>query len=190
MVKKGGLSCKGLADLQKKLSGVEGAYDLFLESCAKELAARLLRKVIKRTPVGDYTVEVEKVAKRDSKNHKKGETYTEKEADGSGRTGGTLKRGWTGGEKSSASAYAQSLPIHHQGSMYTIEVKNPIEYASYVEYGHRQEVGKYVPALGKQLKQGWVSGKFMLTTSEDELKSIAPAVLESKIKKKLKEVFG
>lgn len=28
--------------------------DLFIDACAKELAARLLAKVIKRTPVGDY----------------------------------------------------------------------------------------------------------------------------------------
>ena len=27
----------------------------FMEACAKELAARLLAKVIKRTPVGDYS---------------------------------------------------------------------------------------------------------------------------------------
>ena len=29
----------------------------FMEACAKELAARLLAKVIKRTPVGDYSGE-------------------------------------------------------------------------------------------------------------------------------------
>ena len=29
-----------------------------------------------------------------------------------------------------------------------------MEYASYVEYGHRQEPGRYVPALGKRLKNG------------------------------------
>lgn len=62
--------------LQTQLSGKQ--LDLFIESCAKALAARLLAKVIKRTPVGDYDTEIEVVAKRNSKNHKKGETYTKK----------------------------------------------------------------------------------------------------------------
>ena len=44
--------------------------DLFIDACAKELAARLLAKVIKRTPVGDYP-------------------------NSSGKKGGTLRRGWT-----------------------------------------------------------------------------------------------
>ena len=48
--------------------------NLFMEECLKELAARLLAKVIKRTPVGVYP-------------------------SGSGKTGGTLRRGWTGGER-------------------------------------------------------------------------------------------
>ena len=46
-----------------------------MESCAKELAARLLAIVVKRTPVGDYSKEITIVAKRNSKKHKKGETY-------------------------------------------------------------------------------------------------------------------
>ena len=49
---------------------------------------------------------------------------------------------------------------------YTIHIYNVTEYAIYVEYGHRQQVGRYVPALGKKLKKGWVEGRFMLTKSE------------------------
>ena len=63
---------------------------------------------------------------------------------------------------------------------------NPVEYASYVEFGHRQQPGRYVPALGKQLKQGWVKGRFMLTISEGEIQDIAPKVIEAKLKKWLK----
>ena len=84
--------------------------DLFIDACAKELAARLLAKVIKRTPVGDYP-------------------------NSSGKKGGTLRRGWTGGKNSSAVAYADSLTIHHFGDAYVIEIINPVEYASYVEFG-------------------------------------------------------
>ena len=73
-------------------------------------------------------------------------------------------------------AYADSLTIHHYGNTLVIEIVNPVEYASYVEYGHRTANHK-----------GWVQGRFMLTISEQEIQNIAPKVLESKIKKFLGE---
>ena len=39
---------------------------------------------------------------------------------------------------------------------------NTAEYASFVNYGHRQEVGRYVPAIGKRLVRPWIKGKFIL----------------------------
>lgn len=127
--------------------------DLFIDACAKELAARLLAKVIKRTPVGDYP-------------------------NSSGKKGGTLRRGWTGGKNSSAVAYADSLTIHHFGDAYVIEIINPVEYASYVEFGHRTANHK-----------GWVNGRFMLTISEQEIQQTAPAIIEKKLMKQMGELF-
>lgn len=127
--------------------------DLFIDACAKELAARLLAKVIKRTPVGDYP-------------------------NSSGKKGGTLRRGWTGGKNSSAVAYADSLTIHHFGDAYVIEIINPVEYASYVEFGHRTANHK-----------GWVNGRFMLTISEQEIQQAAPAIIEKKLMKQIGELF-
>ena len=126
--------------------------DDFIESCAKELAARLLAKVIKRTPVGEYPKET-------------------------GKKGGTLRRGWTG-EKSGGASYANELKVNHFGDVFVIEIINPVEYASYVEFGHRTRGG-----------DGWVEGKFMLTISEQEIERDAPKVLENKLKKKLGECF-
>ena len=127
--------------------------DLFIDACAKELAARLLAKVIKRTPVGDYP-------------------------NSSGKKGGTLRRGWTGGKNSSAVAYADSLTIHHFGDAYVIEIINPVEYASYVEFGHRTANHK-----------GWVNGRFMLTISAQEIQNAAPAIIEKKLMKQMGELF-
>lgn len=127
--------------------------DLFIDACAKELAARLLAKVIKRTPVGDYP-------------------------NSSGKKGGTLRRGWTGGKNSSAVAYADSLTIHHFGDAYVIEIINPVEYASYIEFGHRTANHK-----------GWVNGRFMLTISEQEIQQAAPAIIEKKLMKQMGELF-
>lgn len=142
-------------ELQKLKEQIEkfGDTDEFLTSCAKELAARLLAKVIKRTPVGQYP-------------------------EGSGKTGGTLRRGWTAGKSSNASNYVNSLKVNKVGNDYVIEIINPVEYASYVEFGHRTRNHK-----------GWVEGKFMLTISEDEIRNAAPRILENKLKKYLGECF-
>lgn len=112
---------------------------------------------------------MEVTAKRDSKNHKKGDKYMK--AKSTGKMGGTLRRGWTIG------------PIIKEGNTFKVEIINPVEYASYVEYGHRQEPGRYVPALGKKLKKGWVEGRFMMTNSKEEIDRLTPAVIENKLRK-------
>lgn len=120
-------------NLEKTLGGNQ--VDLFIEACAKELAARLLAKVIKRTPVGQYPKS-------------------------SGKKGGTLRRGWTGEKSQSASTYAQSLKVQHFGNIYIIEIINPVYYAPYVEFGHRTRggegwvEGKFMLTISEQEIQG------------------------------------
>lgn len=160
--------------LQKQLEKMQKDQDKFCTECAKELAARLLRKVIKRTPVGKppkldgpQTIKIKGASgKSRSFLTKKGFILRQY---WSGYQGGTLRRGWTVGE------------IKRAGGNYEIEIINPTEYASYVEYGHRQKPGKYVPALGKKLKKGWVPGKFMLTMSLQELQTQASRIIEMKL---------
>lgn len=144
MGKMGRFTCKGMKDFQKQLEKLQDP-DRFAEACAKELAARLLRMVVKRTPVGQYP-------------------------ESSGKSGGTLRRGWTGEKRASAQSYAESLKVNHFGDTYVIEIVNPVEYASYVEYGHRTAN-----------HNGWVKGHFMMSISKQELERIAPRVLEKKI---------
>lgn len=62
------VNIRELKRMQKKIERLGKDYEKFLESMTKEIAARLLRKVIKRTPVGVYE---------------------------DGQVGGTLRRGWT-----------------------------------------------------------------------------------------------
>lgn len=95
----------------------------------------------------------------------------------SGKTGGTLRKNWRVGE------------IKRVGDTYYVEVVNPTEYASYVEFGHRQEPGRYVPAIGKKLKKGWVKGEFMLKISADEVREITPQIIEKKINSYLGGMF-
>ena len=82
------------------------------------------------------------------------------------------------------------LKIFKMGNNYIIIVKNPVEYSSYVEYGHRQEPGRYVAAIGKRLVNSWVTGKFMLTISEKELESQLPKIIERKLTKFMEECFN
>ena len=196
MARNGSVNINDLKNFRKTVEDSlgESQIDAFIESCAKELAARLLAKVIKRTPVGKKPeLKGEKYVTVEGASGKKKKFLSAEAAwldeYWSGYSGGTLRRGWTGEKNQSAYAYAQSLKVVHSGNVYTIEVINPVEYASYVEYGHRQTPGRFVPALGKRLKGSWVEGKFMLTISEQEIERDAPRVLENKLKKKLEECF-
>lgn len=156
-------------NFQRKLNNfLTREKDKFFSDCAAELAARLLQKVIPRTPVGDYSNLMPGYERN---------------------TAGTLRRNWTGGKVSAPEAYARTLPITKRGLSYVITVKNPTRYASYVEYGHTQTPGRYVPAIGKSLKRGWVDGQFFLTISENEIRGIAPDLLAKKLENKLREVL-
>lgn len=112
MGRMGSFNANDLKKFQNELEKLNKNTDTFLQACAKELAARLLRMVIKRTPVGEYP-------------------------ENSGKKGGTLRRGWTGEKSVPAKGYADSLEIQHNGDAYVIEIINNTSYGVYVEYGHR-----------------------------------------------------
>lgn len=135
---KGGCDFGELIEFQKKMLTLTNNMGEILDICARELAQRLMAKVIKRTPVGKYPA-------------------------GTGKVGGTLRRGWSQGGK---------YKIYHSASACMIEISNPVEYASYVEYGHRTAN-----------HTGWVPGRFMMTISVEEIQRDALAILEKKIKK-------
>lgn len=173
------------------------------EECSKELAGRLLAKVVKRTPVGqrpdEFNGEEGKKKRKEtvtvtSENGKKRKFLTADAARyqqyWAGYVGGTLRRGWTGGKQANPVQYANGMPVRHIGSNYKIDIVNEVEYAQYVEYGHRQTPGRYVPALGKALKASWVKGQFMMTKSEAEVDAIAQSVVDKKVQKYLEGSLG
>ena len=186
-----------LKKLNKRLEQLAKAdTDTFLEEMVIDIAKRLLTKVVKRTPVGKKPriaakdendkkslggVNAKKTEKIKSKSRKsksfltrEGEIYQQY---WSGYRGGTLRDAWT------------ILPIEKQGDNYIVTVINNTEYASYVEYGHRQKPGRYVPALGKKLKSSWVKGHYMLTISTQELERQAPKIIERKLYNFMKGCF-
>ena len=84
---------------------------------------------------------------------------------------GHLKGGWhrENGKKKTGKRFSQI-------------VYNITDYAAHVEYGHRQKIGRYVPAIGKKLVAPFVRGRFMLRT--------AVAMRQIKFYKDLKNFYG
>lgn len=80
---------------------------------------------------------------------------------------GDLRRGWTIGA------------IQRVGDNFLVEIINPVEYAMYVEFGHRT-----------RNHTGWVEGRFMLTISEAELEREMPAILNRKLQQFMNRFLG
>lgn len=79
-------------------------------------------------------------------------------------TGG-LRRAWTAEGPS------------YDGSGWTVKLINNKEYASFVENGHRQTPGRYVPAIGKRLKASWVPGQHFVKLSLAEINRQLPDLI-------------
>ena len=67
------------------------------------------------------------------------------------------------------------------GKTFIVAVQNNLQYAESYEYGHRQEVGRFVPALGKRLKAGHVKGKYTFRRARQRAKAKVPGVLRQAI---------
>ena len=189
------INMAGLEVMKKNLENIQKNQTEIMAGLVKSLGALLLRKVIFRTPVGDYENDFQ-TYKRDNKKKgiKAGDVKYKKNGNAKRkgyksvtskkvtyiyrRRGGNLRRNWTIGQ------------VFKNGNLYSVEVINPTHYASYVEYGHRQTPGRFVPVLGKKLKRAWVPGRFMLTISENEIKENMDVILEKKLDSILKKVFS
>lgn len=145
-----------------------------LEEGLNEIGARLLRRVKQKTPVGAN--QTGKIARRDKtgmletykRGRRKGEVKTRV---GVTHQGGNLRRRW----------YVSNLTKKKDRSL--VMIYNTTRYGMYVEYGHRQTPGRFIPVLGKRLKVRWVKGRFMLTKSIQEVDGLTPDIMKKYIKK-------
>ena len=149
---------KELSEFAKNLERLNATQkEEFMQACCKELAARLLQKVINKT-------------KEYSKTN-------------------TLVRGWTVATHEEAASgktvgykeWCDKVNVRRQGNTYILDIINPVNYASYVEYGHRTKNNAGV---------GWVEGKFTLTVAEAEINAVTDGILAKKLRKFIKEAFG
>lgn len=98
--------------------------------------------------------------------------------------------------------------VARRGNDVTISIINPALYASFVEYGHWQEVGRFVPGhwepgvekdrfvyeqgakSGMVLKNPWVEGHYMLSVSIQEIEREMPGRLSAAWKRYAKAMLG
>ena len=127
------INLEGFKELEKSLTKIQKDVDDFIVSLSKEVAARLLAKVIKRTLPGKYPKS-------------------------SGKKGGTLRRGWTAGKK--IDDFVEGIQVNKRGSVYEVVIKNSTSYASYVEFGHMKRnhkgwvPGRFMLTISEQELEG------------------------------------
>ncbi len=136
------LDIKQLEAFRDRIKDLDTEREAFMVSTVKNLAARLLRKVILRTPTDT----------------------------------GQLKNSW------------KVEKVTKEGTTYKVIIINSMNYAAYVEFGHRQEVGRFIPTIKKRLVKPWVKGKFMLTISEHELEGQMENIIAKRIENWLKKL--
>ena len=76
---------------------------------------------------------------------------------------GALRNAWQLGE------------IKSTGKDISVEILNPMEYATEIEYGHR--------VVHNGIEVGWYNGRFMLKISIDEIQKQMPSRYEQELKK-------
>ena len=94
-----------------------------------------------------------------------GETYKRNAESRTPVQSGELRRSW------------QLKGPFLSGTDISVELRNSKNYASFVENGHRQTPGRYVPAIGKKLKASWVPGQHFLQKATDETRGQVPQLL-------------
>lgn len=91
---------------------------------------------------------------------------------------GRLKNAW------------QKISATKRGNAVVVELVNNTEYAASVEFGHRQKVGRYVPAINARLVTPFVPGKFMLKNSMTEIEAIMTQRVDKRFTAEINKLFG
>ena len=86
---------------------------------------------------------------------------------------GNLRRSITSGE------------VELNGNEYSMTVGSSLSYVRYAEEGHKQEVGKYVPAIGKKLKKEFVPGNHVIKDSVDLYQSKLIKRIQERVEKEV-----
>lgn len=73
---------------------------------------------------------------------------------------------------------------HQKADDYTMAVGTEVKYAPYVELGHHQQPGRYVPAIKKRLVSSWVAPKPYLRPAVENHRDEYKRIIETELKLK------
>ncbi|MBM6986255.1 MAG: HK97 gp10 family phage protein [Acidaminococcaceae bacterium] len=146
------LDLSGLDEWQEKLEKAAGpaGVEAGCRTAVGRMAAVYLDEAKKNTPVSGKIIRI--IDKRHNR------VYTSNTEH--------MRRSWGAGR------------IVKLRRAFSVRVFNSASYASYVNDGHRQHAGRFVPVLGKRLKKSYVEGLYMAEKAEHKLKRDTPAILQ------------
>ncbi|MFI3175767.1 MAG: HK97 gp10 family phage protein [Bacillota bacterium] len=148
--------------------GNQRKIDEWIKQVTKHLTARFLTAVMEDTPVYDGV-------------------YSD------GRLGGSLRRGWVDLEENTslqisdaeienyALAFVANINVVKSGNHYEVIINNNVEYASYVNYGHRVVRGGQVV--------GSAPGHFFKERSEEAVDRVAERIVGNLLLEKLQSAM-
>jgi hypothetical protein len=156
--------------------------DDIMRKSADKIMEEMLKEVIKATPVGHKPVIKNTKIKVTGEYGTKKSFLTAQAAAWYGYRGGTLRRGWM--------AAKETPSFVHNGNVYSLTVTNSVYYSDYVDLGHRQQKGRYVPAIGKRLVRSYVPGQQFTTRAEDAVQPKAEKVVNKLIERALQDAVS
>lgn len=161
----------GFKKFEESLQKIKDDKDSLLslkKDCLKPLAAIYIRTAKLNTPVGPRSVKY--------------------------KMGNEVKTKRFNSERTRQSWASGPLVVNNREAI--IEVYNTSRYASFLNDGHRQKIGRFLPWIGAEvdgvkqgarLVKGWVDGQYMTEKAEDMVQRNARRVLNTAIRKWLEE---
>ena len=182
MAKFGSVDYKQLQEFSNAFAEAVGEvkYGQVLDDAMREVGRRHLRRLIKNTPHGHYPRKTVFVTRRGGD----GAMFTYAIHP---KRGGTLKKGWLGKRsltgvpsRAEIDGKAATIKIVKKGKTRSMTFCNAVEYASWVEYGHR-----LCHPPGAQY--GWIPARHFVHNSEAVTQAEIPDILERHMRKALKK---
>lgn len=150
----------GLRDFAKKINAIP--TDIMCKEAVTKLGAVYIASAKRNTPVkGNQSIEI-----------KRKDGSTERITSSSEH----MRRSW------------QIGTVEKHGNEYRIKVSNSASYATFVDKGHRQTPGRFVPILGKRLVGNYVKGLKITDKAEKSVKRAQNGVFKAVIGKHTKGV--
>ncbi|WP_164726058.1 HK97 gp10 family phage protein [Veillonella sp. VA137] len=176
----------GIKNLQKNLQTLaqSGNLEGAMNAIVNKMGAVYLREAKKKTPVGPRSIQM--LVGHDSKGNPKYEThYFDTQ---------NMRRSWF-----------MDKPFFHNGNSrnrltLSVKVFNTSRYASYVDDGHRQKVGQFLPFIGTgwqggkvhggRLKKSWVDGLDITLHAKNVVENNANNIMNSGFNAWLRSVLN